>query len=189
MINWLSTFLLSSLLQISEQEAHDFIRNLPPPTEVEAAAFIGNPTSIEKQEENLERKCTMNVSPLPADSSQLFVFISFSVPLETWKEHSYFLKKLGGTFVLRGLPDNSFEMLSQKLLELRQAGIDAPVILDPPLFEAHEITMVPSIVLLDKEDSDKVAGNIKIFSALSIFSENGVTKKAAKELLNRLEMK
>lgn len=189
MMNWLSTLLLFSSPQISEQEAQDFIQNLAPPTVMEAQAFIENPTSMEDQKENQEKKCTMNVSPLSSPSPQLFVFISFSVPLETWKDHSYFLKKLGGTFVLRGLPNNSFETLSQKLLELRQDGIDALVTLDPPLFEAHEITMVPSIVLLDKENSDKVAGNIKISSALSLFSEKGVTKKVAKELLNQLEMK
>lgn len=145
------------------------------------------------------KKCSFTASSFDAYSPEIafhhdmLVFTSFSVPIATWKEHSYVLQKIKGAFVLRGLPNNSFEELSSHILELRKAGVQAEILLDPESFERFEIQSVPSILLQKKDPHDqvvyekivcdKVAGNIPIVSALTLFSEKGDTKESALKLL------
>ncbi len=117
--------------------------------------------------------------------SKLLVFTSFSSPLETWLEHSYDLERLKGAFILRGLPNNSFELLQTKIIELRKAGVKAEILLDPEAFEKYAITAVPAIVLTQDAYYDKLLGNVRIPYALSLFSEMGETQEQALQLLKQ----
>ncbi len=117
--------------------------------------------------------------------NNLFVFTSFSTPIETWKEYSYHLEQLGGAFVLRGLPNNSFEELQKKILEIRKAGIRAQILLDPEAFEKYEITAVPTLILIQDSKYDKSVGNVHIPYILTLFSESGDTKEQALQLLKQ----
>ena len=146
MIQLFSLLIAAAVVSSPNQELQELLKPLSKEAEDEARAFIER---LAPPQENQQKKCSFSshaMDPSPsAESSngKLLCFISFAVPLESWKEHSYFLKKTGGSFVLRGLPKNSFPILSQKLLELRKAGLRAPILLDPSSFENYEIDRYP----------------------------------------------
>ena len=117
-------------------------------------------------------KCSQKAPDL---RHNLMVFISFSVPLESWKEWSHALEKFGGTFVLKGIPDNSFQMFMKKIVELRRAGVNAPISIDPEAYEKFGVNTTPTVVALNGKEYDKVAGNIHLEAALRMFNEKGVT--------------
>ena len=111
------------------------------------------------------RNCTQ-----PAGQN-LMVFISFSVPMESWKEWSVGMEKSGGTFVLRGLPDNSFQLFSKKVTELRKEGVKAPIVIDPEAYSKYGIEAVPAVVQLDGQKYDKMSGNIRLEEVLRRFAQ------------------
>lgn len=142
---------------------------------------------VQKNQPRVSSKCQAPSSPLFSKSQNLFIFISFSVPLETWKEYSYLLEKTEGVFVLRGLPENSFPLLSQKIQSLREEKIFASIQIDPEAFEKYAIDAIPSIVLTEDSQYDKMTGNISLSHALKVFSENGNAASSAKTHLKMLE--
>lgn len=151
-----------------------------------------NHSHPEQHQKKPSKKCSFHTPsdaqiPDIAPHHSLVVFISFSAPLETWKEHSYYLEQIKGAFVLRGLPQNSFEQLKSKILELRKAGVQAEIVVDPEAFDRYEIQHVPSILLHHERKYDKVSGNIPVLSALTLFSEKGETQAAARELLKKVK--
>lgn len=191
MIRLFSLLIATTILPSPDQEVLELLR---PPSKAavdEAKAFIEELSHPPKEN---EKKCSFSaqVPELPrlkgSMNGKLLVFISFSVPLGTWKEHSYFLEKIGGCFVLRGLPENSFTAFSQKLLELNKAGIHAEILLDPPSFEKYEINSVPSVILEGENHYDKLSGNIQLTKVLRLFVESGENKELAQEVCKKLEM-
>lgn len=120
------------------------------------------------------------------DKRDLLVLISSSVPLETWKDFSRQMEKTGGVFVLRGIPGDSFEAFALKVVELRQAGVQAPIDIDPDLFEEFEVAEVPTVVLRGKK-SDRSIGNLRLSAILELMAESGDEKEKASELLARLK--
>jgi len=134
-----------------------------------------------------ERKCSMqNISEVEQELPgfpRLMGFISFSMPIETLLELSLQLQRVGGAFVIRGLPGNSFKLLSEKILELRERGSNIPILIDPKAFETHNVEHVPTFVLFDGNKFDKIAGNISIEHVLSRFAEKGELK-GSKNLLD-----
>lgn len=190
MIGLFSLLIATTILPSPDQEVLELLR---PPSKAavdEAKAFI---EELSHPPKGSEKKCSFgaHTPELPrlkgSMNGKLLVFISFSVPIETWKEHSYFLEKIGGCFVLRGLPENSFTVFSQKLLELNKAGIYAEVLLDPPSFEQYEIEIVPALVSVQENRHDIILGNLTIPRALSLFADKGDTKDLSQQLLKRLE--
>jgi conjugal transfer pilus assembly protein TrbC len=81
------------------------------------------------------------------------------------------MEKMGGVFVLRGIPGNSFAMFTQKLAELRKKGITASILIDPESFEEYGISSVPTIVLVEEGKYDKMTGNVPVQTALVAFKE------------------
>lgn len=118
---------------------------------------------------------------------RLLVFMSFSAPVETWKDLSSQLEKTDGVFVVRGVPENSFEAFAKKVVELRQAGVGAPIDIDPEAFETYAIDRVPAIVLEEGTRNDKVVGNVRLDAALIKIKEMGDAKDAAEKRLAMLE--
>jgi type-F conjugative transfer system pilin assembly protein TrbC len=182
----LYAFLTISSLYGLDQSAEDFLNSLAKPPAEEALSFLEQtPIPTDKT----QKKCTFH-SPLSELSpfhlqknSKLLVFTSFSLPLESWKEFSHVLQKTGGSFVLRGLPENSFPLLAKKIIELKKAGIQAEILLDPESFEKYAINAIPSAVLENGKCHDKIAGNIKLSVTLALFAESGNTQALAQELL------
>lgn len=113
------------------------------------------------------KKCQTNSLPTtPEADIPVYVMISFSVPGETWVGLSTEMEKIGAVFVLRGLPNNSFKELSQRVQHLNQLGVKAPIQINPNLFTTHNIERVPTFLIVEKERSDKVTGNISLSYAV-----------------------
>ena len=192
-MNWmLPIFMTFASISGSNKEIDDFLKSSIKASTEEATHFLENqqlPSATE------ERKCAIMTSPLPEilaskqGGQKIFLFTSLSLPLESWKEYSYFLEKTGGSFVLRGLPktEPSFTALMKKIMELRKAGIQAGIVLDPESFEKYEITAIPTLVVDNDKQYDKISGNIKPMTSLRYFAENGHTKNAAQKILKQLE--
>ena len=135
----------------------------------------GNSNSV-SGESLLTGKCSgqcFSGTPISDNPQGLYVFISFSVPQETWLSLSKELEERGGAFVLRGLPENSFNEFAQRLSELTEKGLNAEVILDPTLYQKYEVTHVPTFVVVDGDDFDKISGNISLQYALEQTGQGG----------------
>lgn len=127
------------------------------------------------------------LKPNPQERHELcLVFASFSLPLESWKELSLFLEKTHGTFVLRGIPDNSFPLFSKKVQELRKAGVNASIEINPDAFEQYDIQAVPALVLVSHHKSDKITGNVSPEASLRMIEERGETSGFAKRLQGQM---
>jgi conjugal transfer pilus assembly protein TrbC len=144
----------------------------------------------------LESLCDMNRCPncFSGPPSQerheghnLMIFMTFSAPLETWKDLSAQLEMTDGIFLVRGLPGDSFERLVEKIVELRMEGVNAPIDIDPEKFEKYGIESVPAFILEEGGQSDRIHGNLRLDAALREIREKGDTSQRAKELLQRIE--
>ncbi len=133
--------------------------------------------------ENYKKPCY--IPPVSQDDPSLLVFMSFSVPDRLWVELSESLQKVGGAFVIRGLPDNSFRSFANKVASLRKRGVHAPIVLNPPDFSKYQINLVPTTILIDDNRFDKMTGTTSIRYALETFEKQGDTKNA-KSLLDKL---
>lgn len=122
-----------------------------------------------------EKKCVSTselFSKTPSSNSSslgLFVFISFSVPVESWKDLSAELENTDGVFVLKGIPHGSFKEFASKIAEFRKQGINAPIQIDPLAFEKYGIEQVPAFVQSEEELFNKVVGNIPLSTVLELF--------------------
>lgn len=92
----------------------------------------------------------------------LLVFVSFSMSDDLLKTLAHQAKEKGGKIVFRGLLNGSFKEMGQKL---RGLGVEA--LIDPTLFQKHNVVRVPTF--LHKED--KLTGNVSVAFALKTFEE------------------
>jgi len=169
-MNWVLASLIGS--SSVSQEVKEFVEQADQALHDEAQMFL---KKLFDDAASDPRDCTKCSQKFTAPNHNLMVFISFSVPLESWKEWSYTLEKLGGTFVLKGIPENSFPIFLKKVIELRLAGVSAPIYIDPEAYEKFGIEAVPTVLALNGTKYDKVAGNIRLDAALKMFNEKGVT--------------
>lgn len=130
-------------------------------------------------------KCMAKESAQMPDPA-LLVFISFSVPDATWLSLSNEIAKINGVFILRGLPNNSFQELAQRLLKLRQNRVNAEIQINPELFEKYGITSVPTFVISEEGKFDKVSGNISPSYAIDLAVQEGETASTARKLKKQL---
>ncbi len=131
----------------------------------EALANVKPSTNQEKQD--LEKGKCGNALSVKADQQiTLYVFVSFSLPEETWLTLSKEVEKVGGVLVLRGLPENSFNRLAVKMHALRKQGVHVAVQIDPRLFTKFGVEKVPCFVTVDEEKFDKLSGNVSLAFAL-----------------------
>lgn len=133
-----------------------------------------------KTNEALKQSVPCNFSSNTRDDFNLFVFMTFDLPLSTWIEYSNDLNKVGGAFVVIGLPDDSFLKFAKVVKELKDQGVTAPIQLNPVLFDKFDIFMAPSIVLVDGDSYDKISGCVSLNYALEKFANFGDTKSASK---------
>lgn len=123
-------------------------------------------------------KC--KVSSLVQDTQQheIYVFLSFSVTDAAWLSLSEEVNKANGVIVVRGLPQNSFKEFYKKIKALDQKGFSAPLQINPKLFEEYGISHVPTFVILNGDQYDKVSGNISLYSAVELLANLGGSKEA-----------
>ena len=167
-------WILASLICSSSvsQEVKEFVEETDKQLHDEALRFLKR---LHEEASSDPRDCAKCSQQFAVPDHKLMVFISFSVPLESWKEWSHALEKFGGIFVLKGIPENSFQVFLKKVIELRMAGVNAPIYIDPESYEKFKIEAVPAVVALDGMKYDKVAGNTHLDATLKLFNEKGVT--------------
>ncbi len=107
------------------------------------------------------------------DDFNLYVLMTFDLPDSLWLEYSLDLEKVKGTFVLRGLPQDSFIAFAKRIKDLRAIGVRAPIQLNPMIFDRYEVLNVPSIILEEGKLYDKISGPVSIHYALQKFSDEG----------------
>lgn len=84
-------------------------------------------------------------------SSQVIVFISFSMPDASVKQWMRQAEKIHAPVVIRGLINNSFKTTIQKMAELTKDN-HGGVQIDPTLFRRFQINQLPAVVVLDEGD-------------------------------------
>lgn len=119
----------------------------------------------------------------------LLVFSSFSMPMSSLKTLAKQVQVAGGALILRGLVDGSFKKTAVLLKELK-----AEVLIDPTLFEAFSIQLVPTFVLTEKPYNqqnvgvyDKLSGHVSLAHALEKFSIKGDLSIQALKILETIE--
>lgn len=91
----------------------------------------------------------------------ILIFVSLSMPKESLKNLYKEAEEQNLPLIIRGLKNNSFKETAEAIREL-----EISVQIDPNLFEEHEIKMVPTFVMLRKNEPLKIKGNISLSYAL-----------------------
>ena len=125
---------------------------------------------------------------------KIYVFMSFSIPDETWLKLSSEMEKYSGIFVIKGLPNNNFQELARRVIDLKMKGMSTEVQINPKLFKQFKIKEVPTFVfpnhaalLASREegrdeflkltvysglsDCDRISGNISLSYALDVITK------------------
>jgi len=127
---------------------------------------LENPVRFQPSPQSSRRQCQVNTKTPQDSETNLYVFVSFNMPDESWITLSREVAKVGGIAVLRGLPENSFKELAFKMHHLRQLGVSVTVQVDPRLFTKYAVEQVPSFVVINGDDFDKLSGNVSLSFAL-----------------------
>lgn len=123
-----------------------------------------------------------NALKTESPKAPLKIFVSSSMPKESLKALHMQAQRIGARLIFRGLIQNSFKETQRYFKDL---GISADI--DPPAFEEHRITHVPTFVLVgEKSKTDRLQGNISLDEALAIMTEKGDLKWLAKKLKGQL---
>lgn len=131
-----------------------------------------------------ELKGSLKIEKLrPPTESDFFVFISLGMSDEILLSLANEAEKVGGTLILRGLPNNSFRELAKRMLHLKEKGLSASIQIHPAIFQEYGVTGVPAFVLKEDANFEKVSGNISIEYVLELFEGEGSLK--AKAMLNQ----
>ncbi|NGX32499.1 MAG: hypothetical protein K1060chlam4_00547 [Candidatus Anoxychlamydiales bacterium] len=126
------------------------------------------PISTEKSDCNNCRSFEKNSGD---NQSAVYIFMSFSVPENTWLELDRTTSSINKIFVVRGIPNNSFEAFGKKIAALKDTGFSSSVEINPKLFHKYEIINVPNFVVANGGNFNKVSGNISLQKALEIIEK------------------
>lgn len=123
-----------------------------------------------------KRKCRFSEN-LAVDQKEasFLVAMSFDLSDALWKELSDDLEKIGGSFIVRGVPQGSFGELDKRIKRLSEIGVNARIDIDPVSFEKYSIESVPTFVSIDKGAFDKLTGMVSVGYALEKMSSDGET--------------
>lgn len=138
---------------------------------------------------------------LTKQESELYVFVSTSMPKPLLKAYAQEAKKYGGVLVFKGLPNGSFKELAVLVSELtidpagtKDTNNSPGLQIDDEAFDRFEVSAVPTIILSTTSEYqphqttqviyDKITGNVGIKYALEQFSSSGTLAKEATERLD-----
>ncbi|MBB63446.1 MAG: hypothetical protein CMO81_00090 [Waddliaceae bacterium] len=104
--------------------------------------------------------CGNCISPssYEGESNKTLILMSFSIPEDIWLSLSLEAEKKGASFVIKGLPENSFSELAYRIAEMKKRGLNTPIRLDPNLFDEYAVSLVPTFIL----DGRKISGTISL---------------------------
>ncbi|WP_198161270.1 TrbC family F-type conjugative pilus assembly protein [Variovorax sp. WDL1] len=86
----------------------------------------------------------------PKRRSNLYYFVSWSMPLEMLRSYAVEAMWSGGTLIFRGAPPGRSlgDFVSEDLTKLNYGkGASANISIDPRMYDAYQVTTVPTIVL------------------------------------------
>lgn len=107
------------------------------------------------------------------EEERLFLaFVSLSIPEASLQDMSKHLEQVGGQFIFRGMPKGSFEGFLKLVMDFREKGILAPILIDPESFEEYGVTEVPTFVYVEGEKFKKVVGNVSVPYAFEKLSDD-----------------
>ena len=115
----------------------------------------------------VEKEKEENVAPA-RNGVQLYIFMSFCIPPQVWQDLFKTAAQYPFTFVVRGLPQNSFKALGPVLEK-----IGCPVSINPDLFETYQIAQVPAFVFVQEGQYEGVLGNVSLPYVLVHLKEKG----------------
>ncbi len=119
-----------------------------------------------------------------ANTPELMVFVSFSMPKETLERIIFQSEKSGAVLVLRGLKGNSLTRMGEELASL-VGKRNVTAIIHPPAFKQFKVTQVPSLVLAQPAQATKI-GEDGCASTTSFIKVDGdVTQDYALDLIER----
>lgn len=110
---------------------------------------------------------TYQVVASKLDSQEVLIFVSFSMPDKALQDYYLSAQKYKARLIIRGLKNNSFQETKEKIKDL---GISVDI--DPNLFEEYQISKVPTIVVVEKEQVKKVTGHISLAMGLEVMECN-----------------
>lgn len=112
------------------------------------------------------------VSGTSVFGARVLIFVSFSMPESSLKSlgeeaERYPENACRPVLVMRGLYQDSFAKTAEKLKDLK-----VPVEINPDLFEAHQVTAVPTFVAVkDGKALHSLKGNVTLAFAIKTFAE------------------
>lgn len=99
--------------------------------------------------------------------SQIYIFVSFSMPDSALKSYCIEAKKIGAKLVMRGLKNNSFIDTKAKTDYI---GISFDI--DPELFKKYQITSVPAIIVDNNQgEVKKLTGHVALMKAMELMEQ------------------
>jgi len=93
--------------------------------------------------------------------TSLYYFVSYNMPLSMLRAYALEAMWAGGTLVLRGVPPGKTlaQFVTEDLRELvHDKGAAAAISVDPRLFDAYQVKLVPSIVLTTERSNFECTG-------------------------------
>lgn len=122
------------------------------------------------------KRCVKSIAPhwtQQDKSSQILIFISFSMPESSLRSLFQEASKHNAVLVTRGLVDDSFVKTAQKLQNLM-----VTVDINPDLFVTHNIFTVPTFILTkDGRPIHSLKGNVTLEFAAQKFKDQSVNKQ------------
>lgn len=121
---------------------------------------------------------TENISDADSSQTELRVFISSSMPIESIRQYFIDSGKYNAVLVLNGIPGGSFKKLQEFIQSIsndisNNEELKGNLVIDDGAFSKFGIQVVPTIVLSDADGRiyDKIVGNISLRDALTQFSK------------------
>jgi conjugal transfer pilus assembly protein TrbC len=142
------------------------------------SAIASNANIIEQISSGYEQ---MKQNSCPENKKDgFYVFVSLSMPKSLLEQYDKLAKQIGAKLVMRGFKNNSFK----ETVAVTQRTL---IQVDPVAFKKFNVTSVPSFVLSNNNQFDKLVGNVSIKYALEQFEQQGDLKQKAQEYLARLK--
>lgn len=147
---------------------------------IHLTAIANEPTNVIEQvfsgHEQIKKQSTCSQN----NKDGFYIFVSLSMSKNLLEQYNQIAKQIGAKLVIRGFKNNSFK----ETIEVTQK---LAIQVDPVAFEKFGITSVPSFVLSDASQFDKLVGNVSIKYALEQFEQQGDLKQKASEYLARIK--
>lgn len=125
---------------------------------------------------NANKRCVKSIAPhwtQQDKSSQILIFVSFSMSESSLKSLFLEASKHNAILVMRGLVGDSFVKTAQKLQKL---GVTVDI--NPELFEIYQINTVPTFVQIkDVHSIFSLKGNVTLEFVVNKFNDQSVNKQ------------